>query len=82
MKAAIAALVGELDKSQYFNVEQLHNIQESQLANIVKYHSQRSTHFAARLAAQGLQPKDILTLTDLKKLTPFAKKDIQQAGDD
>jgi len=82
MKAAIAALVGELDKSQYFTLEQLHNIQESQLANIVKYHAQRSTHFAARLAAQGLNPKDILTLTNLKKLTPFAKKNIQQAGDD
>jgi phenylacetate-CoA ligase len=81
MKAAIAALVGELDKSQYFTVEQLTHIQESQLANIVKYHSQRSTHFAARLTAQGLNPKDILNLTNLKKLKPIAKKDIQQAGD-
>lgn len=82
MKEAIAALVGELDKSQYFTLEQLHNIQESQLANIVKYHAQRSIHFAARLTAQGLTADSILTLTNLKKLKPFAKKDIQQAGED
>jgi phenylacetate-CoA ligase len=81
MKEAIAALVGELGKSQYFSLDQLHNIQQAQLANIVKYHAQRSSHFVTRLAAQGLTANSILTLTDLKKLKTFAKKDIQQAGD-
>jgi phenylacetate-CoA ligase len=81
MKEAIAALVGELYKSQHFSIDQLHNIQESQLANIVKYHAQHSTHFAARLTAQQLNANSIITLTNLKKLRPIGKKDIQQAGD-
>lgn len=81
MKEAIAALIDELNKSQYFSLEQLEHIQESQLATIVKYHAQRSSHFAKRLAAQGLTPNSILTLTTLKRLKPFVKKDIQQAGD-
>jgi len=82
MKEAIAALVGELNKSQHFSLDQLHNIQEAQLANIIKYHAQHSTHFATRLAAQKLTANSILTLTNLKRLQPIAKKDIQQAGDD
>jgi phenylacetate-CoA ligase len=81
MKEAIAALVGELGKSQYFSLDQLHNIQQAQLANIVRYYAQRSSHFITRLAAQGLTANSILTLTNLKKLKTFAKKDIQQAGD-
>jgi len=69
-----------LDKTQWYSLEQLEEIQELGLKRIVLHHAVQSPWFKQWLDDQNLQPKDLFTLEGLQKLKPFTKRDIQTAG--
>ena len=69
-----------LDRTQWYKLAQLQDIQQQGLKRIVLHHAVQSPWFKQRLQDQNLQPKDLFTLDGLKKLKPFTKHDIQSAG--
>ena len=69
-----------LDKTQWYSLEKLEELQEIGLKRIVLHHAVQSPWFKQWLKDQNLQPKDLFTLEGLKKLKPFTKRDIQSAG--
>jgi phenylacetate-CoA ligase len=73
-------LIAQLEKSQWWTVEELEKLQEHRLVPLIKHHAKNSSHFSTRLAAQGLTPNSVLTLAGLKRLKPFGKREIQAAG--
>lgn len=73
-------LIAQLDKSQWWTVDELEKLQERSLVPLIKHHAKNSSHFGMRLAAQGLTPNSVLTLAGLKRLKPFGKREIQATG--
>jgi len=73
-------LIAQLEKSQWWTMEQLHELQERSLVPLIKHHAKNSSHFSMRLSAQGLTPNSVLSLAGLKRLKPFGKREIQAAG--
>jgi phenylacetate-CoA ligase len=76
----LAQLIAQLDKTQWWTVEELQKLQERSLVPLIKHHAKNSSHFSTRLAAQGLTPNSVLSLEGLKRLKPFGKREIQAAG--
>jgi phenylacetate-CoA ligase len=77
----IEQIVASLEQSQWWTREQIESRQQAALARIVAYHSEHNPSFKQRLAAQELAAEDVSTLAGLARLTPIAKRDIQQAGE-
>lgn len=77
---AIKNLVENLDRSQWFTLDQLEQIQERDLVKLVRHHVAHTPWFKQRIKEQGLAPSDLWTLQGLKQYKPFTKRDIQQAG--
>lgn len=73
-------LIAQLEKTQWWTVEQLEQLQVRNLEPLIKHHAKNSSHFGMRLAAQGLTPNSVLSLEGLKRLKPFGKREIQAAG--
>ena len=71
-----------LERTQWYTLAQLEEIQEMGLKRIVLHHAVQSPWFKQWLKDQNLQPKDLFTLEGLRKLKPLTKRDIQGAGDD
>lgn len=81
MKKKIEQLVDVLEQTQWLTLEQLQAQQEKDLKKIVRHHAAHNTWFKQRLKSQGLVAGKVWTLEGLKKLKPFAKRDIQEAKD-
>jgi phenylacetate-CoA ligase len=73
-------LIAQLEQSQWWPTSRLEALQEQTLVPLIKHHAKNSSHFSTRLAAQGLTPNSVLTLAGLKRLKPFGKRSIQDAG--
>ena len=81
MKRQIEQLVNVLEHTQWQTLDKLEQQQEQDLKKLVRHHAAHNTWFKQRLKDQKLVAGKVWTLERLKKLNPFAKKDIQQAGD-
>jgi phenylacetate-CoA ligase len=81
MKEQLQNLIDRLEKSQWFPKDQLDQLQESMLVRVVEHQYRYSPYFKQRLDSQGLTCQDVSTLAGLTRLTPFTKKDIQEAGE-
>ena len=81
MKQQLQILIDELNQTQWMTREQINNLQQDRLLPLISHHAINTLHFNHRLVAQGLRPQDVTSLAGLKKLKPFTKKHIQQAGD-
>jgi phenylacetate-CoA ligase len=77
----VVALANNLDKSQWFPLDVIEQIQEKDLVRLVRHHAEHTPWFKARLKEQNLAPSDLWTLKDLKQYQPFTKRDIQLAED-
>ena len=82
MKKKIEHVINVLEQTQWLPLEQLEQHQEQHLKKLVRHHAAHNTWFKQRLKDQGLATNKVWTLSGLKTLTPFAKRDIQQAGED
>ena len=81
MIESVVALTNNLDKSQWFPLEVLQQIEEKELVKLVRHHTEHTPWFANRVKEQNLAPSDLWTLKGLKQYKPFSKRDIQLAGD-
>ena len=81
MKKRLEQLVDVLEQTQWWSLAQIQQLQEHDLKKIVRHHAAHNTWFRQRLKDQGLVAGKIWTLEGLRQLQPFAKRDIQQAGD-
>lgn len=77
----VLALYTNLEKSQWFPLETLQQIEEQDLVRLVRHHAEHTPWFKDRLKEQNLAPSDLWTLKGLKQYKPFTKRDIQRAGD-
>lgn len=78
--AVIAALLYQLEDSQFLSADEIAAQQFRQLG-VVAAHSQKySTQFAERLACARLAPSDLTTMGGLRRLPPLKREDIQSAG--
>jgi phenylacetate-CoA ligase len=80
MKTKILKLMDLLEQSQYWTNDQMQQYQEDLLQGLVKHLYKHNVFFNRRMSAQGLTPNSIKTINGLKRLKPFTKSDIQQAG--
>jgi phenylacetate-CoA ligase len=76
----VVALASNLEKSQWFSLDVIKQIEEKELVRLVRHHVEHTPWFADRLKEQNLAPSDLWTLNGLKQYKPFTKRDIQLAG--
>lgn len=82
MIESVKNLVAEMEKSQWYTLDHLRHIEQTDLVKLVYHHAMYTPWFKQRIDEQGLTPADISTLVGLKQYLPFTKRDIQKAGKD
>lgn len=66
----------------YQTVAEIKEFQESQLAQTLKYVSQKSNFYKKRFAENNIDIEQVKTIEDLQKLPVTTKQDLQLNGDD
>ena len=79
-EAVLAALVGQLEITQWFGTDTIEEMQGRQLAILAAHHRAHTPAFAARLKSAGLAGQRFDTVAALKRLTPISRRDAQGAG--
>lgn len=77
--AVLAALLAQLEATQWFELAQLAESQARQLAAVSEYHRMHTPAFAARLKAAGLS--QLNSLERLRQLPPISRRDAQELGE-
>ena len=80
-RSSLAALMYELERSQWRPPDQLLAGQLTQLRSLIGHFSSRSARFRARLEAAGLDAAAIVDLEGLHALPPLPRRGIQQDPD-
>jgi phenylacetate-CoA ligase len=78
----LAALAREFEESQWLTAAEIEAKQHRQLVALATHAAAHSPHFARRLAAAGLAPRDLATPEGLRRLPVLRRREIQQAGAD
>jgi phenylacetate-CoA ligase len=78
----LAALVGQLEQSQWMVGEELARLQHLQLVAVAHHAMAHSPMFRDRLQRAGLRPEDLGTADGLSRLPPLGRRDLQRAGAD
>jgi phenylacetate-CoA ligase len=79
--AALAALLRQLEDTQWLDPAALAAAQFRQLRLLAAYCARHSDQFRARLRGAGLGPDDLGGPAGLARLPPLRRRDIQSAGD-
>ncbi|HEY8015184.1 MAG TPA: hypothetical protein VIE35_05110 [Dongiaceae bacterium] len=80
--ASLVALARQLEESQWLPAAEIEARQHRQLVVLATHAAAHSPHFARRLAAAGLAPRDLATLEGLRRLPVLRRREIQLAGSD
>jgi len=78
--AVLAALLAQLEDSQWLAPQAIAEHQFRQLVVLARHADRHSTQFHARLERAGLTPEDLVTPQGLARLPPLVRRDIQSAG--
>jgi phenylacetate-CoA ligase len=78
--AVLAALVAQLEVTQWLSPDAIAQMQGRQLAILAAHHRAHTPAFAARLKAAGLTGQRFDTIESLKRLAPIMRRDAQAAG--
>lgn len=78
--AALAALLHQLEATQWLPLPELERRQLAQLRMLVEHAAQHSPHCAARLKAAGLTPDELNSIAWLRALPVLTRRDVQKAG--
>lgn len=78
--ATLAALLDELERTQFLPTDELERRQSRQLKLLLTHINRHSPYFTQRLKDAGLSPPDISTTEDLRALPVMSRRDIQSAG--
>jgi phenylacetate-CoA ligase len=79
--AALAAMLGQLDRSQWLDPAVLRARQFRQLRVLAEHCAVHSPHFARRLSAAGLTPAELATVRGLGQLPPLRRQEVQSSPD-
>ncbi|MCE9506760.1 MAG: hypothetical protein K8R48_00380 [Alphaproteobacteria bacterium] len=79
-KAALVALLHQLEETQWWPRDKTAAMQFSQLAVLAGHAASHSPNFRERLQKAGLTAADIGTPQGFKRLPPLTRRDIQAAG--
>ena len=71
-----------LEKNQYLDPESLNELRLNKVKEIVAYAFENTQYYRDLLNANNLTPDDIKNFSDLEKIPPLTKSDIQLYGDD
>lgn len=82
LTAALAALLRQLEDTQWLGAEELAVHQYRQLAVLSRHAATHSTHFRRRVESAGLKPEDLTTPEGFRKVPLLSRRDIQSAGPD
>lgn len=77
-KIHVLKLLKQQQKSQYYSLKQLREIQNKKLRALIKYSYQNVPYYHELLRDQNLHYSDIKSTKDLKKIPVLTKKNIQQ----
>ncbi len=78
--AVLAALVFQLDRSQWLDDATIRDLQLRQLAAIAEFHQRHQPGFAAKLAAAGLSAADLAQPGALARLPGIGRRDVQSVA--
>src|ERR1700753_935172 len=70
--------LANFQKSQYFNKQQLAELQRAQMRDILNHAYAHCAFYRDRMSAAGLTPKDFDDVACLRALPPLTKTDIQR----
>ena len=73
----LAALVRQLDDTQWLSAEAIGHGQFAQLHHLARYAAQYSSHFRKRLAQAKLRPDGLTSLAVLRRLPVMHRRDLQ-----
>lgn len=79
-EAVLAALLYQLEGSQWLDQATIRSRQFRQLRVLADYCAAHSPLFARRLRAAGLTPAQLATFHGLERLPPLRRREIQEAG--
>ena len=79
--AALAALLSQLDGTQWLDPAELRANQFRQLRALAEHCAAHSPFFARRLAAAGLSAAELATPGGLTRLPPLGRREVQDATD-
>ncbi len=79
--AALAALVRQLEDTQWLPSDEIAARQYRQLRIVAEHAARHSPRFGARMAAAKLTPADLATPDGLRQLPILRRRDIQSSGD-
>ena len=75
--AVLAAMVAQLDRTQWLDAATIAAHQWRQLAITAEFHARHCPAFARRIAAAGLTAQQIATPDGLRRLPPLTRRDVQ-----
>lgn len=78
--AVLAALLRQLEDTQWLSQEELLSLQHRQLRVLADHAEKQSKHFNERLRRAGLRSEDLADRDGLLKLPVLGRRDIQAAG--
>lgn len=79
--ASLAALMHQLQQTQWLSAEALALRQQQQLVKTAAHAETYSTHFRSRMQAAGLVPEQLATREGLRRLPVLRRRDVQSAGE-
>jgi phenylacetate-CoA ligase len=82
MAGSVAALLRQLDQTQWLPAEAVRRAQFAQLGVLSRHLVRTSDHFRHRLRQAGLAAEDLGTPDGLADLPPLRRRDLQDAGAD
>ncbi len=80
--AILAALIHQLDETQWVSPEEIRARQHEQLVILARHCVRQSRQFRGRMDRAGLKPDDLGSASGLAKLPVLGRRDIQAARDD
>jgi phenylacetate-CoA ligase len=80
--AMLAALMRQLDETQWLSPSELEAQQRRQLGLLARHAAEHSPHFRRRLAAASLRADDLQTRQGLAALPVLRRREVQSAGAD
>ncbi len=76
------ARLKEIEKNQYLDTQYLNELRLEKIRSIVAYAYEHTQYYRKLFDDNGLTPKDIKSISDLEKIPPLTKSDIQLYGDE
>jgi phenylacetate-CoA ligase len=79
--ASLAAFMQELEQTQWLSETDIVRRQHEQLVQVATHAHAHSAQFRNRLQAAGLQPQQLSTSENLRRLPVMRRRDVQSAGE-